>query len=168
MGTVKTLKSHPRKGSECSMLQSVMFLENSCTTLTRIYREGSCAMPAKSLRPVRLLVTLLWPARLLCPRILQARTLEWVAISSSRGSSWPRDQIYVSCGSCIGRQILYHWGTKKQGVCVCVCVCVYPLNQQHRICILINNNFGILPPQICWQNYLSKWGSKWNASHWFL
>ena len=29
--------------------------------------------------------------------ILQARILEWVAISSSRGSSWPRDWTYVSC-----------------------------------------------------------------------
>ena len=29
--------------------------------------------------------------------ILQARILEWVAISSSRGSSQPRDQIWVSC-----------------------------------------------------------------------
>ena len=28
--------------------------------------------------------------------ILQARTLEWVAISSSRGSSQPRDRIWVS------------------------------------------------------------------------
>ena len=28
--------------------------------------------------------------------ILQARVLEWVAISFSRGSSWPRDQIQVS------------------------------------------------------------------------
>ena len=35
--------------------------------------------------------------------ILQARTLEWVAISSSRGSSWPRDQAHVSCISCIAR-----------------------------------------------------------------
>ena len=34
-------------------------------------------------------------------RIFQARILEWVAISSSRGSSWPRDQTWVSCGSCI-------------------------------------------------------------------
>ena len=34
--------------------------------------------------------------------------LEWVAISSSRTSSRPRDQIWVSCISCIGRQILYH------------------------------------------------------------
>ena len=33
--------------------------------------------------------------------ILQARILEWVAISSSRGSSQPRDQIHVSCVSCI-------------------------------------------------------------------
>ena len=28
--------------------------------------------------------------------ILQARVLEWVAIPSSRGSSWPRDRIWVS------------------------------------------------------------------------
>ena len=41
-------------------------------------------------------------------RILQARTLEWVAISSSRGSSRPRDQTRVSCVSCIGGWVLYH------------------------------------------------------------
>ena len=29
--------------------------------------------------------------------ILQARVLEWVAISFSRGSSWPRDRTQVSC-----------------------------------------------------------------------
>ena len=29
--------------------------------------------------------------------ILQARIPEWVAISSSRGSSWPRNQTHVSC-----------------------------------------------------------------------
>ena len=39
--------------------------------------------------------------------ILQARILEWVAISSSRGSSWPRDRVYASWGSCSGRQFLY-------------------------------------------------------------
>ena len=43
--------------------------------------------------------------------VFQARILEWVAISSSRGSSWPRDQTHVSCISCIGRQILYHGAT---------------------------------------------------------
>ena len=38
--------------------------------------------------------------------IFQARILEWVAISSSRGSSPPRDWNRVSCVSCISRQIL--------------------------------------------------------------
>ena len=32
--------------------------------------------------------------------ILQARILEWVAISFSRGSSQPRNRTRVSCGSC--------------------------------------------------------------------
>ena len=43
--------------------------------------------------------------------IFQARILEWVAISFSRGSSWPRDRTWVSCISCIGRQVLYHCAT---------------------------------------------------------
>ena len=33
--------------------------------------------------------------------ILLARTLEWVAMPPSRGSSQPRDQTQVSCGPCI-------------------------------------------------------------------
>ena len=37
-------------------------------------------------------------------RISQARVLGWVAISFSRGYSWPRDQNHISC---IGRWILY-------------------------------------------------------------
>ena len=37
--------------------------------------------------------------------ISQARILEEVAISFSKGSSWPRDWTHESC---IGRQILYH------------------------------------------------------------
>ena len=40
--------------------------------------------------------------------ILQARTLEWVAVPSSRGSSWPRDWTCVSRVSCNSRRILYH------------------------------------------------------------
>ena len=33
--------------------------------------------------------------------IFQAKILEWFAISYSRGFSWPRDRIPISCGSCI-------------------------------------------------------------------
>ena len=40
--------------------------------------------------------------------ILQARTLQWVSMPSSRGSSQPRDQTHISDVSCIGRQVLYH------------------------------------------------------------
>ena len=40
--------------------------------------------------------------------ILEARILERVAISSTRGFSRPRDQTHVSCILYIGRQLLYH------------------------------------------------------------
>ena len=40
--------------------------------------------------------------------ILQARMLEWIIISTSRGSSQPRDQTCVSYVSYIGRRVLYH------------------------------------------------------------
>ena len=36
-------------------------------------------------------------------RILQARTLKWVAISYSKGSSWPRDWHLVFCISFVGQ-----------------------------------------------------------------
>ena len=42
--------------------------------------------------------------------IFQARILEWIAISFSRGSSSPRNWTYISC---IGRWVLYHWATRK-------------------------------------------------------
>ena len=50
--------------------------------------------------------------------ISQARILEWVAISFSKGSSWPWDRTQVSCISCIGRWILYHWATWEAQVLV--------------------------------------------------
>ena len=43
--------------------------------------------------------------------IFQTRVLKWVVISHSRGSSRPRDRTCISCVSCIGRQILYHFAT---------------------------------------------------------
>ena len=40
--------------------------------------------------------------------ILQAKILQWVAMSSSRGSSWFRDRTHVCYVSCTGSWILYH------------------------------------------------------------
>ena len=42
-------------------------------------------------------------------RILQARILEWLASSFSRGSSQPGIRTWVFYVSCIGRQGLYHY-----------------------------------------------------------
>ena len=41
--------------------------------------------------------------------ILQARILEWIAISSSSGSSSHKDQTHISWIPCFRRQIIYHW-----------------------------------------------------------
>ena len=49
--------------------------------------------------------------------IFQAKILEWVAISSSRGSSQPRTKPTPHVIFCIGKQILYHcttWEAQNQ------------------------------------------------------
>ena len=48
--------------------------------------------------------------------ILQAR-LKWVAMSSSKGSSQPRDQTRISYVSCIGRRVLYHYCHQGSPIC---------------------------------------------------
>ena len=51
--------------------------------------------------------------------ISQARILEWVVISSSRGSSWPRDWTWVSCLAC------RFFTTEPPGKPICVQKCRY-------------------------------------------
>ena len=43
---------------------------------------------------------------------------EWVAISSSRGSFWPKDQIHILR---FGRQVLYHWAPREDCISICCC-----------------------------------------------
>ena len=50
--------------------------------------------------------------------IFPARILEWVAMPSHKGSSWPRDQTHITCVSCIGRWVLYQ--VSHQGICICL------------------------------------------------
>ena len=50
--------------------------------------------------------------------IFQARILEWVTSSYSRGSFWSKDQTHIFCVSCVGRQIIYHctaWEVLEKG-----------------------------------------------------
>ena len=51
--------------------------------------------------------------------IFQARILEWVAIFYSGGSSWSRNQTYISGTSFFGRWVPYHCATWET-MCVCV------------------------------------------------
>ena len=57
--------------------------------------------------------------------MLQARILEWITISFSRESSWPRDETRVSC---IGRWILYRWVTWE----------THKLISVYNLCRLVN------------------------------
>ena len=65
-----------------------------CSLLSDSLQPRNCSPPGSSVH-----------------EILQARILAWVAMPSSRGSSWPRDWTWVFCVSCIGRWILYHCAT---------------------------------------------------------
>ena len=72
---------------------SVSLLLFICSVVSDSLRPQDCSPPGSSVHG-----------------ILQARILEWITISSSRGSSPPRDQTHVSC---IGRWVLYQWATRK-------------------------------------------------------
>ena len=80
--------------------------------LNRVFYEKAsrCSLVAKSYPTLPWLHGLCSPPGSSVHGILQARILVQVAISSSRGSSWPRNWIHVCC---IGRQVLYHWTTRK-------------------------------------------------------
>ena len=81
---------------------------------------GACCPLACALGRVRLPLTP-WSAAHQAPlsmRASQARILERIAISYSRGSSRPREQTLTSCISCTGRRILYHcttWNVSHNG-----------------------------------------------------
>ena len=69
-----------------------MLVAQLCLTLWD-HIHGNCSLPDPSVHG-----------------ILQARILEWVVMPSSRGSSWPRDQIQDSCRA--GR-LLSFWATRE-------------------------------------------------------
>ena len=92
--------------SEIAQMSSNRWKETNCgtTTITQPCMYV-CSLINNSLWPP-------WTTAHQAPlhRISQARTLEWVAISSFRETFWPRDRTHISY---IGRQILYHWAIKR-------------------------------------------------------
>ena len=69
--------------------RSVMLLLSRFSHV-RLFESMDCSQPGSSIHG-----------------ILQVRILEWVAMPSSRGSSWPRDQIHISCDSCTAGGFFY-------------------------------------------------------------
>ena len=92
----------PKRGKHCSLFHLKIFL-------TRYSWMRVCVLVAQSC------LTLCDPmdcslSRSSIHEIFQARGLEWVAISFSRGSSWPRDRTWVS--HIVGRRFTL-WATRE-------------------------------------------------------
>ena len=95
-----------------------------------------CSIPCASLYDLLVLVSQSYPT--LCdpmdhslpgssvPGILQARTLEWVAIPFSRESSWPRGQTWVSC---IEGRFSTVWAVGEALGMTCLSLCFKPPQQ---------------------------------------
>ena len=66
-----------RTDLECNVYCACML---SCSVVSNSLWPYDCSLPVSSVHG-----------------IFPSRKLEWVAISSSTGSSWPRDWTYVSC-----------------------------------------------------------------------
>ena len=86
--------------------------------------------------------------------ILSARILEWAAMPSSRGSSWPRDQTHTSCSSCIagsfftdeplGKPQKSHELSPKEISLFSVCVCLSPCLSFLSPCLSISYSIDAL------------------------
>ena len=77
--------------------------------------------------------------------IFQARILERAATSSSRGSSWPRDWTWVSCGSCTAVGFFTHWAIEKT-----------PIREKGQS-TMSQKLIQILPSSVAVQRSLWKW-----------
>ena len=101
----------------CTMFSSIpgLSLDASCTPFLEYktcFNIARCS-PGVEITASDCRMRLCWSCPILCNSmdcgppgssvrgILQARLLEWAGFSSSRGSSWPRDQTHSSCNSCI-------------------------------------------------------------------
>ena len=103
-----------------TVYNTIVFYTSTSSNLAS-FLESVCSVESDSMR-------LQAP---LCMGFIQARLLELVVISSSRGSSWPRDQTHISC---IGRWILYRWVTGEAlsgEYCSLTFVCLSIKQQEH-------------------------------------
>ena len=96
-------------GSFTEMFAIAIRIHKSCLWTERLNRWNVCC--AKSFQSCLTPCDLMGcsPPGFSAHGILQAGILEWVVVSSSRGSSRHRDQTRISYIFCIGRWVLCHW-----------------------------------------------------------
>ena len=94
-----------------------------------------CLCVLRSFSCVRMPPNRLHPARSLVHGASQTRIPEWVAISSSRGSSQPRDQTCFSRGSCTGRGIFHYRVTWEAHIYTSNCL-IFPVLQKILLAVL--------------------------------
>ena len=106
--------------------------------------------------------------------ISQASILEWVAISLPRGSSWPKDQSFISW---LGRQILYSWATRYlKHILWVVFFCGYqillqPLSKTEELwSLLITHSYSCIHTHKQYthiNNFLTSW-YLCSLNHWMI
>ena len=83
-----------------TQLLQMFFTQGNCCLVTQLcqffHDPMACSPPGSSVHGVS-----------------QARILEWVATSFSRGPSWPRDRTHVSCVCCIASGFFTYWGIRE-------------------------------------------------------
>ena len=98
--------------------------------------------------------------------ILQLQILEWVAISSSRVSSPPRDQTHVSCVSCIGKQTLYHGATRKGRACLKESKMTLNVHQSFTLILFQRNYSELVREIITWSKRYPRKPTLQNCGAW--
>ena len=89
--------------------------------------------------------------------ILQARILEWVALPFSRGSSQPRDRMWVSL---IAGWFLTLWATKDANLSMCYAVLSHSVMSDLTISLHIKNWNSWIWPLFSWKGkFLFLWAS---------
>ena len=110
--------------------------------------------------------------------IFPSRILEWVAISSSRGSSRSRDQTLISCISCIAGRLFTCWAIGKPPVLSLKCLISsqyhfiirgeeskFPMNSG-SFCVVSGKDRVHLLRKMTLEKWIQK--EKVNVRHWLL
>ena len=91
-------------------------LRINCQTYTDSFKSSLCVCSVARSRPTLCNPMVCSPPGSSVHGIFQVRVLEWVAISSSKGSSPCRERTWFSGVSFTGRQIHYHLATREAQV----------------------------------------------------